>query len=418
VQSLAYSRVALTGTSSLWSTTPGSYTYVSAPAGTCPGAPAGAAPTYQPDHNTGGSTATEGLVINGCSYTTTVNGASTTTTPTNGTIQPVTSWSAPLGNGTTIGGKIYDFITWAADPSCSQTPTPGSACPVNDDYKRVTVVVTMTGANQPTVPAIVSALVTLPSNGKNPLTGGGTTCANSQGQTVSCTSNPCNGCTSQQFPLCDSSYTTGGCGQPPCTGNTLDNTLQTVGVTAPAPDALGSTFPTEQCVTIPCYATNLGCGSGGGLPIQPSGNSTCGNPPASNSQSHSWLTPAIAAGTTWNLTGTGNMTTYLESTTSATVNATLCLSLYVVQGSVLGMPGGNLLSTRIGTAASASVSATAGVPTPVTFDFNTGSGTYAVASVGTTRIELVVWIAATSSPVDLVYDQANFASQITMMTST
>ena len=90
-------------------------------------------------------------MINGCSYTSTVNGTNTTVTPTTGTIAPVTSWSAPVNGGVTAGGNVYDFVTWAADPTCSQTSTPGSTCPTTDDYKRVTVVVTLNGASQPTI---------------------------------------------------------------------------------------------------------------------------------------------------------------------------------------------------------------------------------------------------------------------------
>lgn len=430
VQSLPYSQVALTGSSASWSSTPGSFTYVGGGGGgggggTCPATPNGPAPTYQPDHSNGGSTATEPLVINGCSYQTTVNGTNTTTTPTTGTVAPVTAWSASQNNGSTISGKIYDFITWAADPSCSQTATPGSACATTNDYRRVTIVVTITGAAQPTIPAIVSALVTSPSSGRNPVSGSGTTCTNPQGQTVSCTNNPCDACTPIPFFPCDSSYSNSSCSTPPCSGNPVDKTLETVGTTPPTPDALGSAFPAGSCVTTPCYGTDVGCGSGGGLPIPPcttdcvttTGSAPCYTPPPNNSESHSWLTPAIAAGSTWHLTGKGNMTAYLQSTTSATTNVTLCVGLFVVQGSVLGVPGGNLLATQIGGSVAVSASATAGVPTPVTFDFDTGSGTYAVASAGATRIEFVIWVASTSAPVDLVYDQANAASQVTLMTS-
>jgi Tfp pilus assembly protein PilV len=424
VQSLPYSQVALTGSSTSWSTTPGNSTYVGGTAGACPVSPSGPAPTYQPDHRKGGSTATEPLVINGCSYQTTVNGTNTTITPTTGAIAPVTSWSTSQNNGSTISGNVYDFITWAADPSCSQTPTPGSACSTTNDYKRVTIVVTIAGAAQPTNPAIVSALVTSPSTGRNPVSGSGTTCTNAQGQTVSCTSNPCDGCTPIQYFPCDSSYSSSSCTTPPCSGNVLDNTLETVGATPPTPDGLGSSFPTGTCTGTPCYATDVGCGSGGGLPLPPcttdcvtlTGSPPCYKPPPNNSESHSWLTPAIAAGNTWHLTGKGNMTTYLESTTGSSTNVTLCVGLFVVQGSVLGTTGGNLLAVQIGGAAAVSASATAGVPTPVTFDFDTGSGTYAVASTGTTHIELVVWVASTSAPVDLVYDQASAASQVTLMT--
>jgi hypothetical protein len=126
------------------------------------------------------------------------------------------------------------------------------------------------------------------------------------------------------------------------------------------------------------------------------------------------VTPAIAAGSTWNLAGTGTMATYFESGTATPVNATLCMALYALPSGL----GGTLLGTQIGATFSASVYASAGVPTPATFDFNVGSGTYALVSTGAARIEVVVWVVNSSSAVDLVYDQSQFASQITFLLQT
>jgi Tfp pilus assembly protein PilV len=426
VLSMPWSHVALTGTTTSWSSAATDPTYVSNTSSGCPGVSTGDAPQYQPDHSPSGSSASEPLVINGCSYTTTTNGQSTTTTPSTGTVSPVEAWSAPLGNGGgTVSGNVYDFVTWAADPTCSQTATPGSVCPITGDYKRVTVVVTLNGATHPSKPAIVSGLVTPPNNGHNPNSGGGTTCTNSQGVKVTCTNTPPPGQTGEQFYFCDTSYASSSCGEPvTCAGNNHDLTVVTSGGTAPAPDQLGSGPPTGNCQTSdtppvpipPCFALDLGCGSGGGgLPLPGTGSGSCSSPPASNSQSHSWVTPAIPAGTTWTLTGTGNMTAYVESGTGQAINATLCMGLYLVPAGVLGVPAGNLLAHPIGAAVSASVYAAAGVPTPVAFDFNVGSGTDVVASTGLTRLEVVVWIAGTSSPVNFVYDQSQFASQVTLM---
>jgi prepilin-type N-terminal cleavage/methylation domain-containing protein len=465
VQSLPYSQVALTGTSSSWSSTPTDYTYVNTPSGACPANGSGSAPTYRPDHSSGGSSSTEPLVINGCSYTMTVNGTQTTVSPTTGTIAAVTAWSAPLQNGSTVGGNIYDFVTWTADPSCSQTSTPGSDCDTSKDYKRVTIVVTMNGATQPANPTIVSGFITPPSTGKNPLNGGGTTCTNSQNQTVSCTNNPPPGWTPHQYFLCDTSYSASSCTEPVSgSGNNLNDTLESVGSTAPSPDQLGTTIPTGSNTSgnpaapaPPCFGLDLGCGTGcntscGGLPVQPCttscaaglgcttncassgtpptypttptpstpttpGSAPCYSPPASNSESHAWVTPAIPTGTTWNLTGTGNMTLNLESSTGSTIQATVCLGMYVVPAGTIGSLTGNLLGTPVGAVASADVQATSGVPTPVTFDFNTNSGTTAVVSTGQARVEFVLWIAGSTSPVDVVYDQAGFASQVTFFTS-
>jgi Tfp pilus assembly protein PilE len=426
VKSLPYSQIALSGSSSQWSTNTGDYSYVSNPAGTCPGAPSGAAPTYQPDHSSGGSTGTEPLLINGCSYT--INGSATAVSA--GTVAPVTTWSDGR-----LGGNIYDFVTWTNDSTCSNTSSPGSICSTSNDYKRVTIVVTLNGAALPSKPAIVSAYVADPNatppgapanSQQNPLHSPSTSCLNSQGQTVSC-SNTLNG-TPVQYFLSDTPYQSP-YGSPSCSGNNEHQTLVNFVsglLTPPSPDQLVTGLPPGGCTdssgnpTPPCFALNIGCGSGsGGLPFVPNGGATCGSPPADNTKSHSWLTPQIPAGTTMNLNGTGSMTTYLQSGTGVAVNATVCMGLYVVPGGLLGSLAGNLLAQPIGATVSASVTAAAGVPTPVSFNFNVGS----TASVSSTilnlaRVELVVWVAASAgTKVSLVYDQAQFASQVTLVTT-
>lgn len=421
VKSLPYSQIGLTVTSSSWSTDSTQPTYVSAPAGTCPGTPSGAAPTYQPDQLSGGSAATEPLVITGCSYTT--NGVSTPFV--SGNVAPVTSWSDGR-----FSGSIYDFVTWRSDPTCNQTSSPGAICPTSNDYKRVTIVVTLTSTDRTTQPALVSSFVADPNasppgapanSQQNPISNPSTSCQNSAGQTISC-SNTLSGTPQQYFPI-DCAYNSS-CTTPPCAGNSLHQTLFSVLSNPAAPDQLSPSLPTGNCAdgsgtpTPPCFATDAGCGSGAGLPI-PANGTTCGSPPTDNSKVHSWVAPQIPVGTTVNLNGTGSLTTYLESTTSAAVNATVCLGLYVVPGGVLGTVSGNLLSQPIGVTASASVTAAAGVPSPVSFNFNVGS-TAALSStaLNAVRIEVVVWIAASAGTTpSFVYDQAQFASQITLMTT-
>jgi hypothetical protein len=156
------------------------------------------------------------------------------------------------------------------------------------------------------------------------------------------------------------------------------------------------------------------------VPLVPTGNSTCGSPPANNSEAHSWVTPGIPSGTTLNLTGHGSLTTYIESASGVSVNVTVCLGIYLVPGGLIGTLTGNLLSTPIGVVVSASATAQVGVPTPVSFDFNLGTAD-AIAGggiLGLPRVEAVVWIAASASTdVQLAYDQAQFASQLTLVTS-
>ena len=242
----------------------------------------------------------------------------------------------------------------------------------------------------------------------------GTTCTQGT-QTTSCSVTP-PGTPSPNF-LCDASYASG-CGQPACTGNVLAQTLGTAGLIAAVPDLAGTNLPTGMCATPPCYGTNLLAGCQG-VPINPSGNSTCGTgPPVDNTKAHAWVGPSIPTGTTVTLTGAGAMTTFLESTTGAAVNATLCLRLYVVPNSSLGLLN-SLLSTPISAVISASVTAAAGVPAPATFEFPSSAitaNTAVSASPGPVRIEFVVWIAGSTSPVQMVYDQAQYASEITLMT--
>ena len=404
VKSLPYGKIGLTGASSLWSTTPGDFTYV-APS-TCP--PSGNAPTYQPDHSPGGSTATEPLVMNGCTYTL----AGATQTFSGGAVAPATAWSD--GH---FSGETYDFITWTSDPTCAATATPGQFCSTTSDYKRITIVVTVAGATQPSKPAIVSGFVANPNavpfgtspNQQNPVHL--TTCTNAQGQVISCSNTPVG--TPHQYFLTDTPYQNT-YSPPSCDGNVLHKTLGLLGLLAPSPDLLISSLPTGSCSPgPPCSATDL-LGGCSGTPLVPSGNSACGSPPSDNTKSHTWVTPAIPAGSQVNLTGKGTMTAYVESASGVSVSATVCVALYVIPGGILSVLN-NVLATPIGITGSATVQASAGVPTPVSFDL--GGVGQAVGSVtGPLRIEVVLWVqAAASTDVSLVEDQAQFASQVNLM---
>ncbi len=396
VKSMSYSQIGLTGTSSSWSTNVSDFNGVNS----------GSCPSYQPDHKAGGSTATEPLVINGCTYT--ING--TTTLYASGSLAPTTPWTD--GN---FSGTVYDFITYRNDPSCS-----GSYCPTSNDYKRITIVVTLNGASHPSNPAIISTFLADPSlnSAQNLFKNSGTLC----GAVPASCSTTVPGTPTPNF-LCDASYSSG-CGQPGCAGNNLDQTLVSTVVNLltilPTPDSAGGNLPTGACSTPPCYGLNVpgvtGCQ---GLPIVPSGNPTCGSgPPADNTKSHSWVGSAIPTGSSVTLTGAGAMTTFLESTSGVAVNATLCLRLYVVPNSSV-LAGLGLLSTPISAVISANVSAAAGVPTPVTFNFPSAAitaNTAIAATLGPVRIEFVVWLAASATPVEMIYDQAQFASEVTLMT--
>lgn len=415
VKSLPYSQIGLTGASASWGNG-GPYTTVTNQSGACPGSSNGAAPQYQPDHRAGGSSTTEPLVIDGCTYT--ING--TTAAYATGNVVPVSSWSDGR-----FSGSVYDFVTWTSDPTCSQTSTPGSNCPISNDYKRITVVVTLTGAAHPSNPAVVSTFIADPSlnSSQNLFKSPSTSCTNGS-QTVAC-SVTAPGTPDPVF-LCDSSYSgscgSGGSDTPSCTGNNLTQTLVGALGLFPAPDAASGALPTASCTdsggnpTPPCYGLDLGVTGCQGLPILPNGSSCGTGPPTTdNKHAHAWVAPVIPQGSSLNLTGSGAMTTYLESPSGASVSGTLCLHLYVVPNTGLGILN-NLLTTPIGATVSANFNASAGVPTPVTFNFSFGNATTVSANLGAVRILIVVWVAASASTVEMVYDQAQFASEVTLMT--
>jgi hypothetical protein len=397
----------------------------------------------------------EPLVINGCSYT--LNGNSTQIA--GGTVAPVTAWS-----DNHFSGYVYDFITWVNDPTCSQTQTPGSNCPTTNDYKRVTIVVTINGATEPSHPAILSELLPNPNQNSSQNPNATANCTNSQGQTQ-----PCDTTVGTPTPyfLCDESYTSSACGGgggglPPCSGNNLHQTVFNwlLGgvLQPPAPDQLASSLPTEECTgggsppipTPPCFGVDVLNTNCGGLPIVPTppctgsgcstgsgsngqggctdncggsqgpgGNSACGTgPPSDNRKAHSWVTSALGTGASIKLTGAGSFTGYLESGSGVAVNATLCLGVYVIPGGVLGNLTGNLLGSRIGVVVAANATAQAGFPTPVSFSFNLGTASTVTGSILGTRLELVLWVASSASTdVQLAYDQAEAASEVTLVAS-
>ncbi len=411
VASLPYSQVGLTASpaASAAPTDPGYY--VTMPASACPAAPAGVPPTYQPDHAPGGSTVTEPLVVDGCTY-----GA---TAFVGGTVAPSQPWS-----DATSSGYVYDYITYARDPNC----TGGTICPTDRDYKRVTVVVTISGVAQPTAPALVSTYIAdpnaiptgAPSNSQqNPLQSPNTECGNGGGAQVLC-NNALSGTPITYF-LSDTPYGSG-YSPPSCSGNNLHPTLLSAlsSLLTGSPDQLIASPPTGACSTPPCFALNLGCATTPGVPLVPASGASsgsCGAPPADNTKTHTWVAPAVPAGTTLNLNGTGGVTTYLESSSGVAVAATVCLGLYIVPGGLLGGVLGSLLSQPIGVIAQAHVTAAAGVPTPVSFNFNVGQAAAISSTVlNLARVEVVVWVAASAATnVGLAYDQAQLASQITLM---
>jgi len=190
---------------------------------------------------------------------------------------------------------------------------------------------------------------------------------------------------------------------PTCTTNSQTNTGPDASSTTPS----NGNSPTE---TLPCQ-TGSNCNGGGSTP--------CVSPP---SGTPGWVTPAIPAGTTWNLTGTGNMTAYLQGNNGAAVTGTLCLGIFVYPTGPLANLGGIVNGvippgTPIGSVQQLPISLPANAPpTPVSFDFNLGVGSYAVVSTGLAQIEYVLWLSTSSGPVNFNYDRPAANSELTLIT--
>ncbi|GAC1438157.1 MAG: hypothetical protein NVSMB51_13550 [Solirubrobacteraceae bacterium] len=362
---------------------------------------------------------------------------------TNGTV-PATA--TPWSDGK-LSGYVYDFITWTSDPNCAG----GAICPATQDYRRVTVEVTLTGAAHPSSPAIVSSVIADPNatpNGapansaQNPLQSPTTQCTNGVGAIVPCTNGLGGGTPVTYFP-CDtqamsfSGSLLGGYNNactPPSTNHAtqctiaLCNVLQCTptNVLTPLvsgcqnPDLMSTTPPSGMPATPYCFSTDVGCpsgsspsGGGGKVIRKDSSDCTAANPwsQSDNTKGVFWVTPALGTATT--LTGAGGTTLYTQTTSGVAASVTICVGIYLVPNLL------DLISTppvKLGVAAYTSA-AWPGVPTPVSFGFNyLAAATTQLVAAGT-RIGVRVWVAASSSSdVTLIYDNAQFASQIQLNT--
>ena len=184
---------------------------------------------------------------------------------TNGTIAPISKW---FEGG--FGGSIYDFITWTTDSACSPS------CPSSQDYKRITVAVTMNSGLLPT-PVYVSSVIADPSAAPpggcaggtcgNPIVDPTTTCQNAAGQTVSCSQGIDQGNANTWF-LHDCPATSASCTTPTVNnathatsgaiaGQTCTTSQSSAGtpsnvVGCPIPDLMDTTTPAGDATT-PVY---------------------------------------------------------------------------------------------------------------------------------------------------------------------
>jgi prepilin-type N-terminal cleavage/methylation domain-containing protein len=376
---------------------------------------------------------------------------------TAGTIVPVQSWSEGQ-----FSGQIYDFVTWATDPKCS----PG--CPASGDYKRITVAVTMSAGLHPD-PVYVSSVIADPqampaggiSNGLtgNPLTNPTTTCKDSSGNTVPCTS-PIDAGNPNTFYLHDWPATNTGPVQLPTAdhithatvgvvNNLLCTTSQTLALLlgnnvagCPTPDLMDTNPPAVNSDgSIPPlfnYSTDQATsGFPGGRVIQPtcSNNTGCGTGSPSdcnngawtnslvNTQSELWVSSPVTATTT--LTGEGGVSMFTQTLGSAQALVSFCIEIYDVPPS--GSAGSliDLLAwppVALGGAGYVASTGSGGgnwptTPTQVSYIFNFRGSNGAVSIAPGHRLGVRIWIKANANvPIDLLYDNPLYPAQVQLNT--
>lgn len=277
-----------------------------------------------------------------------------------GEVSPTpTAWSD--GN---VSGEVYAFVTWQTDGS-SAKPYCGEGCPTENDYKRLTVVVTVNVAasSHQVAPVKASTLIANPSaaagegTANNPLTSPGTTCGGelcTKAISVNATSwylhdSPADAVEEKPtaptgshathptvFPekptSCEGSNHSG-CPKPDLMDETPP-TATTLYDYSTDQDALGSTVALTSSGACAGELRSSICYGGRALPK----NAECNesepggpNPSASNAANEMWVSKPLASATT--LTTAGGMVLYTQTVGGLKPlehGETLCIAIYEV----------------------------------------------------------------------------------------
>jgi prepilin-type N-terminal cleavage/methylation domain-containing protein len=390
---------------------------------------AGSPPSFA--HNTSGSP--EQLVIDS----------------SNGVVDHTASWSEGQFSGT-----VYDYVTWVTDPRCA----PG--CTATDDYKRLTVAVTINDGHP--APVYNSSVISDPhaepiggiSNGLtgNPLTDPSTQCVGSNGVPAPCTS-PIDSGNPNTYFLHDSPATSATPVAPsadhatPATVGTVSGqtcTTSTVLATVPAnttgcptpdlmdgnPPAGDSTTPlyhysTDQCsdscypggqLLQPTCSNGTGCGAGSSSDC--SGGAWTNS--LNNTQSAFWVTAPLTAAMT--LTGDGGISLFSQSVGGTSPVVSFCLEVYDVPPSGTAGSLSDLLAwppVALGGAAyvpPADPSTQTNWPTQTSdlsysFNFRGSSGSASIPAGD--RIGVRLWFKATyNTALAFVFDNPTYPTEV------
>jgi hypothetical protein len=365
-------------------------------------------------------------------------------TGTNGTLSPVQTWSQSTQGGL-LSGSIYDFVTWTTDappPNGSSSVCSPGGCPATEDYKRITVAVTMSTGLQP-YPVYVSSVMADPNavGNNNPINSPTVNCTLPSGATGPCQAGLNNG-NPNTFFLHDWAATNSGTPPAPSADHA---TLATVGATGtcttsntsgcPVPDLMDTNTPagttstpvynysTDQCTPdASCYP--------GGRELQAAAtgtdssadcSSTAWSTSLANTKNELWVTPALGSSTT--LTGWGGLSLYTQTLDGQSGHplVSFCVEVYDVP------PSGSAGSLKDiydwppkpvgGSGYVGSTDPTTGGNWPtsasqITFAFQYTQQNYTIAAGD--RIGLRVWVATESPnvPIDLIYDNPNYPAML------
>lgn len=347
-----------------------------------------------------------------------------------GSLLPVQNWSE--GN---LSGQIYDFVTWSSDPHC------GQGCPASQNYKRVSVAVTMGGGLQP-YPVWVSSVIADPnaaptggpSGNGNPLNSPGTTCHDSNNNVVPCTNDI--GGSAVSFFLHDWSATAGAPQAPSADHAThatvgavsgllcsLLSILPALTTGCPQPDIMDGNPPSGTGSTpLYHYSSDQGIsGYPGGRVLKPSGDCTTGawNTSLSNIASEFWVSSPVTATTTF--TGQGGLSMATQTVGSVNAAVTFCVALYDVPPSggvggslvnILGWPPVNLGGAAYTPPGNWPISPS---QTAFSFDFRGSQGNVSIA-VGH-RLGVRIWIKDNvSAAIAVLYDHPTYPAQLELNT--
>lgn len=339
----------------------------------------------------------------------------------NGQLSPEpTPW-----NDGRLSGLIYRFVTWVDDSRC------GDLCPGAEDYKRVTVAVTVTGDGGPRKPILVSSIASDPEakpegyvvdGSENPLQDPSTRCVDSGGALVDCVAGvsgsaktwfmydtPASSTVREPIvgnhPTHPTLAPTGACSSDDSTGCPVPDLLGTEPPPAPPdPEPLPPlyTYSTDQTGT---YAGGRVIGRDAACDAQPSASD--------NTRGELWVTPPLAEATT--LTGAGALTLHSQTVGGVDAAVTLCVVLYDVPGSIANLVASP--PTEIGRAYySLGTWPTAPAPVAFTFDFRGSSGSVAVPAGH--RIGVRIWPAGSSgADIAAIYDHPSYSSSLQLNAS-